>query len=236
MIRITRIDLDPDLDGNLKKRTARLLADGANDAVARRRWRRASTERARLRDALCRMCATIERCMYCGDNRGTDIDHFEPISRAPARTFDWSNHLLACSSCNSNAKRDQFPCDDKGECLLVNPTTDDPYDHLRLKLSTGTYHPLTPKGEATIRVFQLNRPDLCRGREIAFPRSQAMLRDYLRMKKDGDEHGAERMLAALQQQPFADVLFAMYRTIPRAGAALVLGGPEVVEALQLSLA
>jgi HNH endonuclease. len=236
MIKITRTDLEPDLADKLRRRTARLLADGANDTAARRRWHKAAAERARIREALCGMCAAIERCMYCGDSRGTDIDHFEPISRAPARTFDWSNHLLACSSCNSNAKRDQFPCDENGECLLVDPTTDDPYDHLRLTLSTGTYNPLTPKGEATIRVFQLNRPDLRRGREIAFPRSQAMLRDYLRMRKDGDEHSAEHMLAALRQQPFADVLFAMYRTLPRTGAALVLGGPEVVEALQLSLA
>lgn len=40
---------------------------------------------------------------------------------------------------------------------------------------------------------------------------------------------------ALRQQPFADVLFAMYRTVSRPGAAIVLGGPEVVEALHVSL-
>jgi hypothetical protein len=28
------------------------------------------------------MAAGIMRCMYCGDNLGTDIDHFEPISGA----------------------------------------------------------------------------------------------------------------------------------------------------------
>lgn len=55
-----------------------------------------------------------ERCMYCGDNQGTDVDHFEPLSLAPLRTFDWPNHLLACSLCNSHYKRHLFPCDEDG--------------------------------------------------------------------------------------------------------------------------
>ncbi|SDI79894.1 hypothetical protein SAMN05421869_107132 [Nonomuraea jiangxiensis] len=172
--------------------------------------------------------------MYCGDSRGTDIDHFEPIKLSPFRTFDWMNHLLACSCCNSNAKRELFPVDSAGAPLLIDPTMDDPFDHLRLILSTGTYRWNTPKGQATIEVFQLNRADLRRGRELAFPRCQAMLRDYLRLQNSGNGRDAVKMLNALHEQPFADVLHAMYRTMTNPGADIVLGGPEVLEALHVS--
>ncbi|MER6946561.1 HNH endonuclease [Nonomuraea sp. NPDC000554] len=170
--------------------------------------------------------------MYCGDSRGTDIDHFEPINSSPLRTFDWMNHLLACSSCNSNSKRDQFPCDANGTPLLIDPTIDDPYDHLRLILSTGFYRGNTPKGKTTIDVLRLNRGDLQRGRELAFPRCQAMLRDYLRMQDSGNLREATKMLNALQEQPFIGVLHAMFRTAPNPGAEIVLGGAEVLEALK----
>ncbi|GAA3577327.1 hypothetical protein GCM10022419_068180 [Nonomuraea rosea] len=172
--------------------------------------------------------------MYCSDSRGTDVDHFEPIKLSPFRTFDWMNHLLACSSCNSNAKRDLYPVDSVGAPLLIDPTVDDPFDHLRLILSTGAYRWNTSKGQATIEVFQLNRADLRRGRELAFPRCQAMLRDYLRLQGSGKGRDALKMLNALQEQPFADVLHAMYRTMTIPGADIVLGGLEVLEALRMS--
>jgi hypothetical protein len=113
--------------------------------------------------------------MYCGDSLGTDIDHFEPIREFPAGTFVWPNHLLACSYCNSNAKRDLFPRDELGSSLLIDPTRDDPAEHLRLILRTGVYRPLTPKGTESIRVFGLNRADLTRGREVAFTTRAAVL-------------------------------------------------------------
>ena len=60
------------------------------------------------------MAPGVQRCMYCLDSLGTDIDHFEPKSRRPLRTFCWHNHLLACSRCNSNYKREEYPCDGFG--------------------------------------------------------------------------------------------------------------------------
>jgi hypothetical protein len=108
------------------------------------------------------MAPGIEQCMYCGDT-GTEIDHFEPISRNPLRTFDWLNHLLACVNCNSRAKLAAFPIDAHGHPLLIDPTAEDPFDHLRLSLPFGRYEPLTDKGRTTIKVCSLNRPQLERG-------------------------------------------------------------------------
>jgi len=94
--------------------------------------------------------------MYCLDSYGTDVDHFQPLSRAPHLTFAWENHLLACAYCNSHSKRDQFPVGTTGAPLLLDPTRADPGDHLAI-LASGQYRGgLTPNGRATIDVLGLN--------------------------------------------------------------------------------
>lgn len=62
-----------------------------------------------IRRTLQQMAPGIERCMYCEDSQGTDIEHFWPKGRYPAGAFCWENYLLACSFCNSNCKREDFP-------------------------------------------------------------------------------------------------------------------------------
>jgi hypothetical protein len=108
VIPITRLDLDAQLSGKLDALTTQ-LGNEVKPPVARDAWKAAHKERQKVRSYLSRMAVGIQRCMYCGDSLGTDIDHFEPIVLRPSRAFDWLNHLLACSSCNSNYKRDKFP-------------------------------------------------------------------------------------------------------------------------------
>jgi uncharacterized protein (TIGR02646 family) len=221
MIRIVRIPLDDKLAGQLARRTAQLK--NADTAGARRAWQSARAEKAGLRSHLNEMAPGVQRCMYCADSLGTDIDHFEPIKELPARTFDWPNHLLACSFCNSNQKRDLFPRDAAGLALLIDPTTDDPVDHLRLILRTGEYRPLTLRGTATIDVFGLNRRDLTRGRSGAFEMAKAALcraHDLLRSTRDGE---AADCVRALREQPHASVLNEMLRAAELPGAVEVLG-------------
>ena len=97
MILIARVQLGDELANRLDNHTAHLKASNADSSRARAAWRSADTERRGVRFYLEKMAPGVQRCMYCGDNLGTDIDHFEPISRAPIRTFEWLNHLLACS-------------------------------------------------------------------------------------------------------------------------------------------
>ncbi|WP_199742461.1 HNH endonuclease family protein [Streptomyces triticirhizae] len=161
------------------------------------------------------------RCMYCEDSLGTDIDHFQPIANAPLRAFEWVNQLLACSHCNSNEKRDAYPCDADGLCLLVDLSREDPAEHLTLLLAAGVYEPRTPKGETTIEVFKLNRPDLVRGRRNAFISTESNLQSWYRRHQEGNETRADRIATALRESPFADVLRAMER-LPERVAVIVL--------------
>lgn len=222
MISIARADLRAELAARLEELSAQLRMDGADANRARTRWNSARNERSGIRANLARMALGIERCMYCGDSIGSDIDHFEPISRAPLRTFDWLNHLLACRYCN-NRKRSDYPCDATGTGLLINPTSEDPSEHIQLILATGRYRELTLKGKVTIDIFGLNRGDLVQGRCAAFmTRGAVLCYARLLMEQNREDEGRQR-LAAMREEPHASVLHAMVNVMDMNGAEDVLG-------------
>ncbi|WP_329567198.1 HNH endonuclease [Kitasatospora sp. NBC_01266] len=224
MIPLQRRPLPEELAGRMAARSERLPEYRGG---ARELWRDSRTIRRDLSAQLVAMAAGLSRCMYCGDSEGTSIDHFQPIAMAPQRAFDWLNHLWACAFCNSNQKRDLYPTDRHGAALLIDPTADEPADHLDLVLATGAYRPRTPKGRETIRIFGLDRPVLERGRAQAYVRCRSMLRDLARLSDHDERDEAVAVAHALTVQPFADVLYEMLRlrTAPR--AALVFGAETV---------
>jgi len=214
----------------LRARTEKVTASGDPQAEARRLWRlkknRAFDE---IRQRLRAMATGLDRCMYCEDNEGTDIDHFWPQARYPERSFRWNNYLWACSHCNSNQKRDQFPLDASGNPLLVDPTVDEPLDHLAFSPATGEYLPLTSKGQPTIAVFGLSRANLVRGRSIAWTALQALLLLYAQ-RKAADDPKAARIEHDVRAHPFAGVFVALLR-IAASPAAAILIEPRCLEVL-----
>jgi hypothetical protein len=230
MIPIVRVQLDDELAGRLDARSDQLEASHADARVARRAWKSAELERLGIRAYLVRMAPGIQRCMYCGDNLGTDIDHFEPISSAPFRTFEWINHLLACSFCNSNAKRNLFPRDLEGRALLIDPTAEDPSHHLALRLSDGKYRALSPRGQASIDVFGLNRADLSIGRAKVFVTRGQLLCRARDLFDRNLEAKVVQCLDGIASEPHASVLHAIIRTLEHPAAAEVLGS-DIVAAL-----
>jgi hypothetical protein len=197
----------------MKVYTELIKQSGSKKTRAQSLWKDTTARRhvhSALSATLAEMASGHERCMYCGDNQGTDIDHFEPLSQAPIRTFEWTNHLLACSLCNSHHKRDLFPRDENGSPLLIDPTIQEPLDHLHLVLGTGEYKGLTPQGEASIKVFGLGRGPLVKGRRNAY-RVAAMFFDQWRTATDSDQHTkAHDIVRTAWEQPLADVLASMF--------------------------
>lgn len=227
MIPIERLDLDDPLPERLAAKTLQLIKDGGGARKARDLWGSSRVERDSIRQKLALMAAGIQRCMYCGDNLGTDIDHFDPISRTPLKTFEWLNHLLACSHCNSNKKRDRYPCDAAGECLLIDPTRENPSEHLQLMLGSGEFVGQTRKGWETIEVFGLNRPDLILGRGNAFRTRRMFLFGIHKLVSEGREDEAVQHMKALVEEPHASVLHAMLRTRGMTDAEDILGSDVV---------
>jgi uncharacterized protein (TIGR02646 family) len=117
------------------------------------------------------------KCCYC-DRRvipvHNDVEHYRPFARYWWLAWTWENLLFACRACNGKGgKHDQFPLavgdtalvfpqqpPGSEHPLLVDPTVDDPRDHVRFaKLPTGRWAPigLTDRGRKTIAVLGLGR-------------------------------------------------------------------------------
>jgi uncharacterized protein (TIGR02646 family) len=129
--------------------------------------------------------------MYCESSEGVAVDHFRPRASYPERTFDWPNLLWACSNCNSNHKRDQFPLGTTGQPLLIDPTAVDPSRHLQLSPTTGRYVGRTAEGRESVKVFGLNRASLCQGRRDAVAAAKALVVHYDQQIAAGNSKAAE---------------------------------------------
>lgn len=186
-----------------------------------------------VRGTLEKMATGRARCMYCEDSLGTDIEHFYPRARYPGRTFSWSNYLLACSHCNSNLKRSQFPFHDRRPALL-NPSVDDPVEHLLFIPLTGELCATGPKGQPSIDVFGLNDSatprKLPRARKETFLKLQLLLEEYERCMGLRDEPGAALAKQTIVDEPFLTVLGWLIRVAggPAAGDLLRPGVAEIV--------
>lgn len=126
---------------------------------------------ARQTQALATVVATLQvmmgprqRCMYCVDSHGSDIEHFWPKTPYPERAFLWSNMLLCCTECG-RLKGDRFPLSDTGGPMLVDPCTENPWEYLDFDPDTGNLTARydleiggpSPKGENTVKILRLDR-------------------------------------------------------------------------------
>ena len=200
-------------------------------AEAKRLWNiRQNRTFQEIATLLTSMASGLSRCMYCEDSEGTAIDHFWPKAVYPNRAFVWDNYLLACSHCNSNAKRDQFPLDSSGTPLLIDPSVDDPGIHLFLSPSTGIYRELTEKGKHSKEVFGLNRGVLVQGRIHAWRVAEVLIVDYAHLRRDGRHADAAKILNTLADQPFSGVTLQLRRLARMPGAENLIR-PECLQAL-----
>jgi hypothetical protein len=145
--------------------------------------------------ALAGMTGETERCMYCEDSLGADVDHFWPKKGRPdhghpgypQRAFRWANLLLSCTPCG-RAKGPRFPLDGSGKPLLVDPTTDDPTEHLTFVPATGELVAAwlpggtrSPQGVATLEVLEsaLNRQGVAKRRQEAYEVLHDSVEEYV---------------------------------------------------------
>lgn len=234
MIRVTRVPLPQPALATMADYTGDIGQAAVPGKRAKQLWKHTTVRRRIhpvLKRTLAEMAPGLERCMYCGDSQGTDIDHFEPVRVNPLRTFDWNNHLLACSLCNSHLKRDLFPLADDGAPLLIDPSSEDPATHLHLSLAAGKYLHLTDRGEATIKVFGLNRSILVRGRLNAYRITPLLLNEWRAAFEKGNVADAADCAATIWEQPTADVVHAMFHQAVAPGAQDIF--PDESETLAL---
>ena len=234
MRHVVRLPLPPAAASDLARLTTKVKTVSDPARKAAELWRKKPKAAfGDVRGTLEKMATGRGRCMYCEDSLGTDIEHFYPRARYPGRTFSWSNYLLACSHCNSNLKRSRFPFHDRRPALL-DPTVDDPFDHLLFVPLTGELCATGPKGQPSIDVFGLNDPStprkLPRARRETFLKLQLLLEEYERCLAMDDEPGAALAKQAIVDEPFLAVLGWLVRIAcgPAGPSLLRPGVSEIV--------
>jgi uncharacterized protein (TIGR02646 family) len=176
-----------------------------------------------VKEALVRMFNG--KCAYCESKITVvtygAIEHFYPKSLYPALTFAWKNLLLSCDKCNdSNHKGTNFPLDDTGNPLLIDPTdgVTDPNTHLEFvwdeMAKLATVYGRDQRGKIVEDMFDLNG---LRGRkELVNHRSQYIkkLLALLRLAQQGDSEALSLLKEACQ--PEAEYYaFACIYILPR---------------------
>ena len=141
-----------------------------------------------------KMAGATQRCVFCEDSLGADVDHFWPVRGEPGypeRTFEWENLLVVCTPCN-RAKGTDFPLAGDGQPLLIDPTADEPTEHLGFVPETGELAAVwepggeeSKRGVETLRVIHnvISEPVNDR-RRAAYEVLEDAVQEYL----DGDRN------------------------------------------------
>lgn len=182
---------------NARKKTAKSLWDNRTD----------NKDFKEIREKLAAMAPGTGLCMYCEVSIGDAIEHFWPKEKYPGRVFSWENYLWACSICNSTHKGNQFPRDENGAPLLINPADEDPRDHLEFSPTTGKLAGLTPKGAKTVETLGFERRgDLDKARKNAWDGLQSLIVWYGIHCKNGEAWRALQTQRTICQHVFATAL------------------------------
>jgi len=220
------------LTATLATKTAVIATAPANTQVstARSNWDNSRVNRDKVKALLNGMARGRRLCMYCSDQMGTDVDHYRPLALFPLLTWEWNNHILACKLCNSTHKRDLFPVSPSGSPLFLNPTLDDPWQHLRLSPTTGLYRGVTPEGDHTASVL-LNGSLLATGRQAAW----MDIIDYVQRYDDaivtGDANGASELKFRITQRPNLDTFYFLLRYSTSPGAPRIIKPPAALSSV-----
>jgi len=97
------------------------------------------------------------KCAYCecsikSESNYMEVEHFEDKKNNPDKVVLWENLLPSCKKCNGSKSTHDVLLDP-----IVNPYTDNPREHLALRLYR--LRGLTEKGKCTIEVANLNHSD-----------------------------------------------------------------------------
>lgn len=199
------------------RRKAPRIGDIVEAEWKRRRGNLALEAAAR---ALRAMASGDEHCMYCEGDRGCDLEHLRSKVRHPGWTFRWLNLLLICAPCNRQKS-------ERDEPDLLDPTKEDPLDHLALSFSEGRYRPLgqSPQAAATLRAIPRleHDPVLTRGRQRAWTKLRELLEGYETALAVRDSERAARIRDVVTHEPFSAVFAAAVRAASMPGAVAVLG-------------
>ena len=262
VIQLPDVGLEGRVAGSLAGYQAEVDAAGDYGARVRRgkvlfsqRNKRSNSTFREVRRSLTRLCSGAQRCVYCEDSVGDEVEHIQPKDLYPCLVFVWSNYVYACGRCNG-AKSNKFAViaggrlkdatrgrnapvtpPPPGQPVFLNPRVDDPLDFLHLDL--GTFFVVAREGgrvldqeraEFTIEALNLNRDVLMHARAGAFGAYRARLFEYVRKRDQVEIAKRQAMIEGLMTTSHPTVWAEMKRqraSIPELGE-LFARAPEAL--------
>jgi hypothetical protein len=113
--------------------------------------------------------------------------------------FRWINFLWICAACN-RSKGNRFPCATDGQPLLLDPTLDEPWDHLFFDSATGEIAARwesatgleSPRGITLLTIISsLRYQAVTEGRRRTYQRLKRAIRSFLSQSGGGNETPSE---------------------------------------------
>ena len=223
MRRFERKALDAKVEAYLSKKQAEVNGHVSPKDEGKRLWEqsRDTQKFKKIESCLRHMNGNTAHCMYCDANEATEIDHFHPKAQYTHKTFDWHNYFLSCGVCNRR-KLDQFPVDDNGTPLLIDPVTEDPHPELPYALVLGSYreNDATLRGKACIDVFGLNRDHLITTRQREYRNLKCKLEKFLLAERAGELIYAQELLIDILFPPLVGLLQELIYVYSRSSDSL----------------
>jgi len=223
MRRFERQALEPSVEAYLLKKQAEVNGHASPGDEAERLWKQSRNTRAfgEIITSLKQMNGHTAYCMYCDTNEAKEIDHFHPKAHYTHWAFEWQNYFLSCGVCNRQ-KLDQFPVDDHGRHLLIDPVTEDPHPELPYALVLGSYreNDATLRGKACIDVFGLNRDHLITTRQREYRNLKCKLEKFLLAERAGELIYAQELLIDILFPPLVGLLQELIYVYSRSSDSL----------------
>lgn len=206
MKRIKREALPAEAERYLAKRQKSAIqkhANGTLDTTLDWKGARQTKSMEKVLSTLHAMVGERQRCMYCLDSHGSDIEHFRPKALFHRHMYRWENLLLCCTHCG-RIKADQFPMAGR-RVLLVDPTKENPWDSLDFDPMTGNIcarfdlqlSSWSDKGVETVNALHLDRREaLSRG----YLQTLRRLSDALRSELTGGAIDAAKLVQKLKDE------------------------------------
>lgn len=245
MVHLPDPGLDSDAAGSLNQWQRQVDAAGSyEDRVASaKKWfsqRNVRSNRTfrKVRESLTRMCSGAQRCVYCEDSVGDEVEHIQPKDLYPCLVFVWTNYVYACGRCNGG-KSNKFAVvsgdrlltvtrppgapvvpPEPGAPAFLNPRVENPLDFLDLD---GTFVMLArdhlsdidrQRTEFTIETLKLNRDVLLQARATAFVSYRARLHEYVDRRDVAAGGELDRLVDNLKTMPHVTVWAEMKRQHP----------------------
>ncbi len=240
-----RISLNPRSASWLRKQTQRLISNTSLDSKAAWRSRRQTMDTNGIVEALKQMAGWRNRCMYCGDSEGCDIEHFRPkaVAEFRASVFDWINLLWICQLCNRR-KGDQFPLEGNIP-LLLNPTEDRVWEFFDFVEETGYLVVRSDvdaiasrRAEATLneRLTRLNHQTVLYERQRASRQLRRAVDCFVRSARSNEDE--ERFFVACVDAGYPELCewyFSLSGARVEPFASLVERSPDLTSKLRVAL-